>query len=345
MAYTTINKSTDYFETTTYTGGATDVSSLSFQPDFVWAKKRDGAENHGLFDAVRGATKTLNSNTTSAESTRSGSLTSFDSDGWSMGGSDGIISASGSTYVAWSWSGAGNSGSANTDGTISSTVSANTTSGFSIVKYVSNGTAGATVGHGLGVAPKMVITFNLAGEDNWGIGHSGLPSWDYYLQFNTAAQANSQNVWNDIAPSASLVTLGDNGRSNSSNNRNYIMYCFADVQGYSKFSSYTGNGSTDGTFVYTGFSPAYVMIKRSDTAGERWNIKDNKRDGYNQTDPVLTADSSGAEYDDAQMDLLSNGFKIRTSAVSTNASGGTYIYMAFAEAPLVGTNNIPANAR
>jgi len=156
MAYSSILKPSDYFETTTYTGGATDVSSLSFQPDFVWAKKRDGTENHGLFDAVRGATKTLNSNTNSAESTRSGSLTSFDSDGWSMGGSDGIISASGSTYVGWGWK-ANGQGSANTDGSINTTyTSANTTSGFSISKYTGTGSE-ATVGHGLGVTPKIVF--------------------------------------------------------------------------------------------------------------------------------------------------------------------------------------------
>ena len=341
-----INKPTDYFETTTYTGGATDVSSLSFQPDFVWVKKRDGTENHGLFDAVRGATKTINSNTTSAESTRSGSLTSFDNDGWSMGGSDGIISAPGSNYVGWSWK-ANGTGSANTDGSISSTVSANTTSGFSIVKYVSNGTAGATVGHGLGVAPKMVITFNLAGEDNWGIGHSGLSSWDYYLQFNTSAQANSQNVWNDTAPSTSLVTLGDNGRSNSSNNRNYIMYAFAEKQGYSKFGSYTGNNNDDGAFVYTGFKPAFVMVKITAGQTDNWIMQDNKINSFNgPSSQRLRPNSSGAEFSSSnEIDLLSNGFKTHGADGEINGSGFSYIYMAFAENPLVGTNNIPATAR
>ena len=341
-----INKPTDYFETTTYTGGATDVSSLSFQPDFVWVKKRDGTENHGLFDAVRGATKTINSNTTSAESTRSGSLTSFDNDGWSMGGSDGIISAPGSNYVGWSWK-ANGTGSANTDGSISSTVSANTTSGFSIVKYVSNGTAGATVGHGLGVAPKMVITFNLAGEDNWGIGHSGLSSWDYYLQFNTSAQANSQNVWNDTAPSTSLVTLGDNGRSNSSNNRNYIMYAFAEKQGYSKFGSYTGNNNDDGAFVYTGFKPAFVMVKITAGQTDNWIMQDNKINSFNgASSQRLRPNSSGAEFSSSnEIDLLSNGFKTHGADGEINGSGFSYIYMAFAENPLVGTNNIPATAR
>ena len=153
-----INKSTDYFETTTYAGGTTSITSLDFSPDWVWAKKTTGAENHGLFDSVRGATKTLNSNTTSAESTRGGSLTSFDSNGWSMGGADGIISAPGSDYVAWSWRGSDSSAVSNTDGSITSTVSANTTSGFSIVTYSGNSTAGSTFGHGLGVKPSMIIT-------------------------------------------------------------------------------------------------------------------------------------------------------------------------------------------
>ena len=338
-----INKPTDYFETTTYTGGATDVSSLSFQPDFVWVKKRDGTENHGLFDAVRGATKTINSNTTSAESTRSGSLTSFDNDGWSMGGSDGIISAPGSNYVGWSWK-ANGTGSANTDGSISSTVSANTTSGFSIVKYVSNGTAGATVGHGLGVAPKMVITFNLAGEDNWGIGHSGLSSWDYYLQFNTSAQANSQNVWNDTAPSTSLVTLGDNGRSNSSNNRNYIMYAFAEKQGYSKFGSYTGNNNDDGAFVYTGFKPAFVMVKMINGADD-WQILDNKRSPHNIVGGYLLPNSSSATINNDVIDFTATGFKLRKTFGSWNHSSYQYLYMAFAEESFVSSSGVPATAR
>ena len=187
MAYTTINKFKDYFETTTYTGGATDVSSLSFQPDFVWAKKKSGSENHGLFDAVRGATKTLNSNTTSAESTRSGSLTSFDNDGWSMGGSDGIISASGSTYVGWAWK-ANGAGSANSAGATASTVSVNTTAGFSIVKWTNSTSNATTIGHGLGVAPQVMLTKTTSSAGhNWHVYHHKLdttPQGDYLILNN-----------------------------------------------------------------------------------------------------------------------------------------------------------------
>ena len=345
MAYTTINKSTDYFNTKLYTGnGSTQtISGVGHQPDWTWAKVRSEVGSHRLADAVRGNTKYLFSNGTDAEATDSTNITSWNSDGFALG--NGSINENTRTYASWNWL-ANGAGSANTDGSISSTVSANTTSGFSIVKYVSNGTAGATVGHGLGVAPKMVITFNLAGEDNWGIGHSGLSSWDYYLQFNTSAQANSQNVWNDTAPSTSLVTLGDNGRSNSSNNRNYIMYAFAEKQGYSKFGSYTGNNNDDGAFVYTGFKPAFVMVKITAGQTDNWIMQDNKINSFNgASSQRLRPNSSGAEFSSSnEIDLLSNGFKTHGNDGEINGSGFSYIYMAFGQS-LVGTNNIPANAR
>jgi len=354
MAYTTINKSSDYFETTTYTGGATDVSSLSFQPDFVWAKKRDGAENHGLFDAIRGATKTLSSNTTSAESTRSGSLTSFDNDGWSMGGSDGIISASGSTYVGWAWK-ANGSGSSNTDGSITSTVSANTTSGFSIVSYTGNSTTGATVGHGLNQTPNMVIIKSRGHSTDWqtwftGFGTgSGASVKRIYLNQNYALSGLSAN---SFYPDSDVINMNSGDHYFNSSSYNYIAYCFHSVKGYSKFGSYTGNGSTDGTFVYTGFKPAFVMIKNT-TNGNNWFILDNKRTLFNLADDSLFPNSNSAEITNQPtnygLDILSNGMKMRTSGDhlvnNNNASGNTYIYMAFAEAPLVGSNNVPTTAR
>ena len=340
MAYTTINKSTDYFETTTYTGGATDVSSLSFQPDFVWAKKRDGAENHGLFDAVRGATKTLSSNATSAESTRSGSLTSFDNDGWSMGGSDGIISASGSTYVGWAWK-ANGAGSANTDGSISSTVSVNTTAGFSIVKWTGNGGT-ASVGHGLGVKPNIVIKNNLGASTNWIFSTTIIDgSNDFFYLNSTDAKGNS----GETAPTASLINLYANSENNGNGN-DMIAYCFAEKTGYSKFGSYTGNGNADGTFVYTGFKPAFVIWKNTTAAGYYWHTMDNKREPNNPAGLNLFPNLSNAENDYGDTcDFVSNGFKFRTGSSGLNTNGQVYIYMAFAEAPLVGTNNVPANAR
>ena len=344
MAYTTINKSTDYFNTKLYTGngGTQSITGVGFQPDLNWTKQRNVNQDNTLTDSIRGVGKLLFSSDTAAENTDVNSLTSFNSDGFSVGTS-GYMNTNSNTYASWNWK-ANGAGSANTDGSISSTVSANTTSGFSIVSYTGNGSNGASFGHGLGVKPKIVLIKNRTTAKNWVYWQDTTNNGtsDVRLCLNLT-NANFNNF--HVTFGTSTITLGDTDDAWNKSGDNLIAYCFAEKQGYSKFGSYTGNGNANGTVVYTGFKPAYVMLKRTDAAGERWNIKDNKRDGYNQTDPVLTADSSGAEYDDAQMDLLSNGFKIRTSAVSTNASGGTYIYMAFAEAPLVGTNNVPCTAR
>ena len=344
MAYTTINKSTDYFNTKLYTGngGTQSITGVGFQPDLNWTKQRNVNQDNTLTDSIRGVGKLLFSSDTAAENTDVNSLTSFNSDGFSVGTS-GYMNTNSNTYASWNWK-ANGAGSANTDGSISSTVSASATSGFSIVSYTATGST-ATIGHGLGSIPKMMIIKNTTSNSTWAVYNASLGTGKFLRLNATDAEAVDSGAFNNTAPTSSVFSLGTNNTSNDSGD-SMIAYCFAEKQGFSKFGSYVGNGSaSSGTFVYTGFKPAYVMLKRSDTAGERWNIKDNKRDGYNQTDPVLTADSSGSEYDDAQMDLLSNGFKIRTSAVSTNASGGTYIYMAFAEAPLVGTNNVPCTAR
>jgi len=344
-----INKPTDYFETTTYAGGTTSITSLDFSPDWVWAKKRTGVENHGIFDSVRGATKTINSNTTSAETTRGGSLTSFDSNGWSMGGADGIISAPGSDYVAWAWRGSDSSAVSNTDGSITSTVSANTTSGFSIVSFTGTG-ANATVGHGLGSAPKMVIFKN---RDNatqeWDTYHTGLTDATYFIQLNsTNAQSNTNGAlrFNSTAPTSSVFSVGTATTTNESGNA-MIAYCFAEKKGYSKFGSYTGNGSADGTFVYTGFKPSLVITKRTSTSGTGWVMMDNKRETTNDgaTNYLLANDSVAETSASFAVDFLSNGFKPRTNSGGTNTSDATYIYMAFAENPLVTTGKVPATAR
>ena len=241
-------------------------------------------------------------------------------------------------------------------GSIQSNISPNTTAGFSIVSYTGNGTAGATIGHGLGVAPKVVIIKNLSASYRWVVGHDSLTSWDYYLSLNeNSAQTNGNNTFNDTAPSSTVVTLGNNTGVNT-NGSNYIAYCFAEKKGYSKFGGYTGNGNANGTFVYTGFKPAFIMFKRTDTTGD-WVMKDNKRSGtaalqnFGQMNPNQTqhpsANQTNAENKASAlaMDILSNGFKPRGTDTDINASSGTYIYMAFAEEPLVGTNNIPATAR
>jgi len=347
MAYTTIDKPTDYFETVIYAGGTTDISSLDFQPDWVWGKKRDGAENHGIFDSVRSATKTINSNTTAAESTRGGSLTSFDSDGFTLGGSDGIISNSGSTYVAWSWK-AGtsftNDASSTSIGTIDSAGSVNTDAGFSIISYTGTGSA-ATIAHGLGVIPKFYLIKNRTNARNWQSYHEPLGNQAYLRLNTTAATATGAAIWNNTSPTSSVFSIGTSDfNAVNADGDNYIAYCFAEKQGYSKFGSYTGNGSTDGTFVYTGFKPAYVLIKKTSGTAQ-WKILDNKRDTFNVVEDLINASNNGAESDFTTLDFLSNGFKMRNSDADMNGSGETYIYIAFAENPFVTSTGVPATAR
>ena len=344
MAYTNIDLPTDYFNTILYTGtGASNArTGVGFQPDWVWIKGRSGATDHGLYDAVRGVTKQLESNTTTAETTEATGLTAFGTDGFTVGALA-QLNTSAATYVAWNWLGA-NTTVSNTSGTITSTVSANTTAGFSIVSYTATG-ANATVGHGLGVAPKMIIVRSRTGVRNWPTYHSGLGSNTNFLYLNaTDASASLANMWNSTTPTSTLFGIGTNVATNA-NTENYIAYCFAEVKGYSKFGSYTGNGSTDGTFIYTGFRPAFVMAKRTDSTSG-WGMYDNKREPFNVMDVRLLANTSGADdtSSDNNLDFLSNGFKWRTAS-GWNASGGTYIYMAFAENPFVSSTGIPTTAR
>ena len=345
MAYSTIDKPSSYFDTKLYTGtGSTQsITGVGFKPDWVWIKVRSSAFAHGLYDAVRGVTNKLSSNSTDAEVSSSG-LTAFNTDGFTLGSDAGANQNTG-TFVSWNWLGA-NSTTTNTAGTISSTVSANTTSGFSIVSYTGNGTAGATIGHGLGVAPKMVIVKRRDGAVNWIVYHSGIGATKY-LELNTTEVAQLQssfNMFNSTAPSSSLITLGNLSNTNGNTNT-YIAYCFAEIKGFSKAFSYTGNGSTDGTFTYCGFSPAFLLIKRTDTTGE-WEIFDNKRDTYNARIGLLEANNSASETvsSTVAIDFLSNGFKQRNTRIPTNASGGTYIGIAFASNPFVSSKGIPTCA-
>ena len=346
MAYTTIDKPTDYFETVTYAGGTTDISSLDFQPDFVWGKKRDGAENYALFDSVRGATKTINSKTTAIESTRSGSLTSFDSDGFTLGGSDGIISNSGSTYVAWSWK-AGtsftNDASSTGVGSIDSAGSVSTTAGFSIITYTGNGTGGASIAHGLGAVPNLVLIKCTNEAHDWAV-YYGDPTDELVLNA-TAATLDTAVVWNDTAPTSSILTLGSRGGVNA-NTQTHVAYCFTNIKGYSKFGSYTGNGNADGTFVYTGFKPAFVL-KKNISVTRDWGINDTEREPFNANDNILRPNLNNAEQSNSAyaMDFLSNGFKLRGTDAEINTSGNTYIYMAFAENPFVTSTGVCATAR
>jgi len=339
-----INKPNEYFNTKLYTGnGSTQaVTGVGFQPDWVWIKDRSVGYNHALFDSVRGTTKLLQSNTTNAEQTTSG-VSSFDSDGFTLGSDIGMNQSSGS-FASWNWL-AGGTASSNTDGSITSTVSANTTSGFSIVSFTNSGSGNRTVGHGLNAKPKMIIQHAINDATNWLVYNENLNSSpeNYYLYLNTTnAVQNITNIW---GAGMTTTTFGINAGVGGTTS--YINYCFAEVKGFSKFGSYTGNGSaTDGTFVYTAFKPAFVLRKASSIAGY-WNLHDNKRDTYNLTYKRLFPDLSDAEATstDNSIDILSNGFKCRAANTDTNGSGSTYIYMAFAENPLVGTNNIPTTAR
>jgi hypothetical protein len=339
MAYTTINKSTDYFNTKLYTGnGSTQsITGVGFQPDWSWFKSKS-SRSHAVFDSVRGTTKRLIPDAVNSESTNSG-VTSFDSDGFTMGGS-GSINANTETFVSWNWL-ASNTTASNTDGSITSTVSANTTAGFSIITYTGNGTSGATIGHGLGAVPKMIITKRTDSSNGWGVYHHTLGTGkELYLNYDFSEQ--SSNFW-ITTPTTSVFSVSNSDYVNL-NTATYVAYCFTEKKGFSKFGSYTGNGSTDGTFVYTGFKPAWIMVKRTD-ATQNWVIYDNTRDSFNVADARLRANLSNAEDTQTGGDFLSNGFKLRDTNDDKNISGGSYIYMAFAAAPLVGTNNVPCTAR
>jgi hypothetical protein len=346
MAYTTIDKPTDYFNTVLYTGTGSSnaISGIGFAPDWVWIKNRGLTAHHMLFDKVRGATKVLYSNLTDAETTVSGHLTSFDSDGFTLGDNSGKGSTNGNTetYVGWNWL-AGGTASSNTDGSITSSVSASTTAGFSIVSYTGTGST-ATIGHGLGSAPLITLIKQRSS------GGTGSGAWNFItyqidgssdeLTLNGTGAKADRSI---TAPTSSVFSVDTSDERNDSG-QTYICYCFAEKKGYSKFGSYTGNGNADGTFVYTGFKPAWLMVKRTNSS-ESWHIFDNKRD-INENNIRLQANSSGADdSSEAGLDMLSNGFKVRTSWGGIGGSGDSYIYMAFAESPFVNSNGVPTNAR
>jgi len=337
----TIEDGSEHFNTVLYTGDGTtsrSITGVGFQPDFVWGKERNGVAHHTLVDAVRGLVTggRLSSNRTNAEDNLSNAtLDSFDSDGFTTGSSTNIFNTSGRTFVAWNWK-ANGSGVSNTDGSITSTVSANTTSGFSIVSYTGTGSA-STVGHGLGVAPSMIIFKNRDGAYDWATYHKDLTSAAYtvYLSLNYAQSTNSTvaNYYNSTAPTSSVFSIGASNNYTNLSSNNIIAYCFASTEGFSKFGSYTGNGSTDGPFIYTGFRPAWVLYKRTDAAAN-WDVYDSTRDTYNPEDALLRPNLSNAEVSaSAPIDFTAAGFKIRTSSSDFNTSGGNYIYAAFAENP------------
>ena len=345
MAYTTINKSTDYFNTKLYTGnGSTNaITGVGFQPDFTWIKQRAGSTSHMLFDVIRGATYRLSSDTTEANGQYSTSLTAFGSDGFTLGSFNDVNINSG-TFAAWNWK-ANGLGSSNTDGSINTTyTSANTTSGFSIIQYTGNATAGATIGHGLGKVPKMIIFRRYAQAENWGVYFSALGNTKSLNLNLTGAEATDANFLNSTTPTSSLITLGTSVLSNASNPM--IAYAFAEIPGFSKFGSYKGLGGSGEPFIYTGFKPAFI-ITRNITSAVNWGMFDDKRNPFNVVQNVLLPDNSAAETTGTakHFDFLSNGFKVKNDSLQYNGTNENHIYLAFAAAPLVGTNNVPANAR
>ena len=345
MSYSTIDKPSTQFNPVTYTGngGTQSITGVGFQPDFVWVKSRNYAEDHQLTDSVRGATKVLQSNLNNLESTMTNGLTSFNVDGFSVGNQS-DFNYNNDALISWNWKGGG-SASSNSNGSITSSVSANTTSGFSVLTYSANNTAGATVGHGLGSVPEMIMVKEKSGSANdWTVYHVTQGNTTRGI-LNETNVWGSNTAWNNTTPTSSVFTIGSGSNVNRSGST-YVAYCFAGVKGFSKFGSYIGNGNANGTFVYTGFKPAFIIWKNASTATQ-WILLDNKRLGYNPSNYSLFPNNSDRDADGTAIsaDLLSNGFKLRTTSEHDNKSADTFIYMAFAENPLVAGNYVPTTAR
>jgi len=347
MAYTTIDDPTIYFNTVLYTGDGNNgrtVTGVGFQPDWVWAKERSDSSSHKLSDSVRGATKEIESNNSGAEGTNSSGLQSFDSDGFTVGTSV-AWNQSSQTMASWNWK-AGGSASSNTDGDVTASVSANTTAGFSIVKFTSSSSSGAmTVGHGLGATPQVVIVKDIGASGNWQTYFEGIGTANQqYLKLNDAdAVANYSGLWG-AGMTNSVIGIGVGVAVDA--NESDIAYCFAEKKGYSKFGRYTGNGNADGAFIYLGFKPAWILLKYD--AISNWIMFDNKRSPFNPVDDFFYANESDSEdtgSSTVQCDFLSNGFKIRGTANAVNGSSNEIVFMAFAEAPFVNSNGVPCNAR
>ena len=349
MAYSSISKPESYFNTKLFTGtngSGQAITGVGFQPDMIWIKHRTDVSDHVLTDAVRGVTKYVRPNAQDAETTNAQAITAFGADGFTHGTLADIDSTG--NVCSWNWKAGTTSGLSG--GTITpSSYSINTTSGFGIYKYTGTGSAGS-IAHGLGSTPKMMIVKCTSHSDTWAVYHANVGATKYMELDTTAAQQTSSVPWNDTAPTDSLFTVGTWSATNGSS-KTYVAYCFVEKKGYSKFGQYTGNGNDDGTFIYLGFKPAWFMIKSNSNA-EAWEIGDNKRDTENVVNNILIADSTGAETagtssNRLHCDFLSNGVKLRGNASQANQNGSTYIYMAFAEEPLVANvgSSIPATAR
>jgi hypothetical protein len=351
-AYTTIDDPSAYFKVQLYTGNGSANHAITFddtdtdmQPDMVWIKNRDATDSHCLFDAVRGATKVFHTDAVTAEVTDADTLDSFTSDGFQVD-ADVKVNTNTEKYVAWCWK-ANGSGSSNTDGSINTGgTSANTTAGFSINTYTGTG-ANATVGHGLGAIPHVIVCKSISNGLQWFNYHQAVGN-QRYMNWDDAGGRNdsdSANFWNSTTPTSTVFSIGVEDSVNGST-KTFVAYCWAPIQGFSKFGSFVGNGNTNGTFVYTGFRPAFVILKTFTRAGtDDWRLYDNKRLGYNVDNNSLMPNTTAVPRTNDDIDLLSNGFKLRNTPNDVNPNGETALYMAFAEAPFVNSNGVPCNAR
>ena len=350
MAYTTIDDPSVYFQVNAYSGASnpqtiTNGGNSDLQPDLVWHKRRDSAASHYLLDSSRGVNSTLFSDTTAAQDTATGYFASFNSDGFTTG-SDSALAYSGRTYVAWQWKANGGTVANDTNGDITTSVQASQTAGFSIATYTGNGGSGQTLGHGLGAEADLIIFKDRESTSAWRT-YVRLLGASKFLNLNTNDAASAST---NIFPSASTTTIGvEQNDVMNKNNSDFVMYSFRSIQGYSKIGSFTGTGNANGPFVYTGFKPAWVMIKATASTGgaSAWRIADNKRSssGSNPVEKQLEANTNNAEDSGNDVDLLSNGFKVRSTAAQWNASGVSIIYMAFAESPFVSSKGVPTTAR
>jgi len=349
MAYTTINKSSLHMNTLLYSGNATNNTSITgvgFEPDLTWIKNRNSSGNNCLFTQMTGLDVAgyLASNSANAFASDATLFKSFNSDGYTIG-TGGNVNDSGRTYCSWNWkAGTSFSNSAGANGaSIASTGSINTAAGFSIISYTGNGASSATLAHGLGAVPKMMIVKRRDASASWFVYHQVLGANNQLKLDNQEASSANQGAWNNTAPTSSLFTIGTADSVNA-NNGTYIAYIFSEVTGYSKFGNYMGNGNADGTFVNLGFKPSFVLAKITDSNAEHWMLLDNKRLGYNPANSQLFPNTSDDEEANTEANFLSTGFKLTRANTRMNGSGKNYIFMAFGQS-LVGSNNVPCTAR
>ena len=352
MAYTDIDRPTDYFRTKLYTGNGQNGQAITYDesenmtPNFVWIKERNSTSAHKLIDSVRGANKAMSSDQTEAERTHQYLADFNDANGFTIGTTDGGTNQNNNTFVSWNWKAGtafSNDASSTSVGSIDSAGSVNTDAGFSIISFTDDG-SNATIAHGLGVVPKAIIIKNRAETEDWYSYWQPLGNDKQLRLSSTAAVADAGSMWNDTTPTSSVFSLDADAAGLSSGA--YIVYCFAEKQGYSKFGSYTGNGNANGTFVHTGFKPAFVLIKITDNGSQDWFILDSKRSPFNLVDDSLSPSAPDAEStSEANLDFLSNGFKLKMTSVRVNANGSPYIFMAFAENPFVTSTGTAGTAR